>query len=226
MGHKDDGWRDSGCIEARCVAGSVVRSQWSSWGGGFADVHCWRGWRRRCELGPAFASQGGRSSSAKWWLGQLRHVWVESVRFKFRVSGFARAYGAELTSAATREWEHEFEQDTNRSAARRLAGGGAAAGDSRSPGKSMSKITIKRGGNYGCSTCNSGASLAAITASARGRTFIILNIVLLRGPAWRHITEAVRNMPYGIQQPAISGQVAALEEHLGVALFSSPALWH
>ena len=33
------------------------------------------------------------------------------------------------------------------------------------------------------------------------------------------ITEAVRNMPYGIQQPAISGQVAQLEEHLGVALF-------
>jgi len=33
------------------------------------------------------------------------------------------------------------------------------------------------------------------------------------------ITEAVRNMPYGIQQPAISGQVAQLEEHLGVILF-------
>ena len=33
------------------------------------------------------------------------------------------------------------------------------------------------------------------------------------------ITEAARNMPYGIQQPAISGQVAQLEEHLGVALF-------
>ena len=33
------------------------------------------------------------------------------------------------------------------------------------------------------------------------------------------ITEAVRNMPYGIQQPAISGQVAQLEEHLGVTLF-------
>lgn len=33
------------------------------------------------------------------------------------------------------------------------------------------------------------------------------------------ITEAVRNMPYGIQQPAISGQVAQLEEQLGVALF-------
>ena len=26
------------------------------------------------------------------------------------------------------------------------------------------------------------------------------------------ITEAVRNIPYGIQQPAVSGQVAQLEE--------------
>ena len=33
------------------------------------------------------------------------------------------------------------------------------------------------------------------------------------------ITEAVRNIPYGIQQPAVSGQVAQLEEHLGVVLF-------
>lgn len=33
------------------------------------------------------------------------------------------------------------------------------------------------------------------------------------------ITEAVRNIPYGIQQPAISGQVAQLEERLGVVLF-------
>jgi DNA-binding transcriptional LysR family regulator len=33
------------------------------------------------------------------------------------------------------------------------------------------------------------------------------------------ITEAVRNMPYGIQQPAVSGQVTQLEEHLGVTLF-------
>ena len=33
------------------------------------------------------------------------------------------------------------------------------------------------------------------------------------------ISEAVRNMPYGIQQPAISGQVIQLEESLGVALF-------
>jgi len=33
------------------------------------------------------------------------------------------------------------------------------------------------------------------------------------------ITEAVRNIPYGIQQPAVSGQVAQLEEQLGVTLF-------
>ena len=33
------------------------------------------------------------------------------------------------------------------------------------------------------------------------------------------ITAAVRTMPYGIQQPAISGQVAQLEEELGVRLF-------
>lgn len=33
------------------------------------------------------------------------------------------------------------------------------------------------------------------------------------------ITAAVRTMPYGIQQPAISGQVAQLEEGLGVRLF-------
>ena len=33
------------------------------------------------------------------------------------------------------------------------------------------------------------------------------------------ITEAVRNMPYGIRQPAVSAQVAQLEEFLGVTLF-------
>lgn len=33
------------------------------------------------------------------------------------------------------------------------------------------------------------------------------------------ISEAARHMPYGIQQPAISGQVIQLEEFLGVALF-------
>jgi DNA-binding transcriptional LysR family regulator len=33
------------------------------------------------------------------------------------------------------------------------------------------------------------------------------------------IMEAVRNIPYGIQQPAVSGQVAQLEAFLGVTLF-------
>jgi DNA-binding transcriptional LysR family regulator len=33
------------------------------------------------------------------------------------------------------------------------------------------------------------------------------------------IMPAVRNIPYGIQQPAVSGQIAQLEEHLGVTLF-------
>lgn len=33
------------------------------------------------------------------------------------------------------------------------------------------------------------------------------------------ISEAVRNMPYGIQQPAVSGQVIQLEEFLGATLF-------
>ena len=31
--------------------------------------------------------------------------------------------------------------------------------------------------------------------------------------------QAVRNIPYGIQQPAVSAQVAQLEEYLGVTLF-------
>jgi DNA-binding transcriptional LysR family regulator len=34
------------------------------------------------------------------------------------------------------------------------------------------------------------------------------------------IMEAVRNIPYGIQQPAVSSQVAQLEEYLGVTLFN------
>jgi DNA-binding transcriptional LysR family regulator len=34
------------------------------------------------------------------------------------------------------------------------------------------------------------------------------------------ISEAVRNIPYGIQQPAISGQILQLEDHLGVTLFT------
>ena len=33
------------------------------------------------------------------------------------------------------------------------------------------------------------------------------------------IMQAVRNIPYGIQQPAVSGQVARLEEDLGITLF-------
>lgn len=33
------------------------------------------------------------------------------------------------------------------------------------------------------------------------------------------ISEAVRNIPYGIQQPAVSGQIAQLEEYLGTTLF-------
>src|SRR5579871_6271998 len=33
------------------------------------------------------------------------------------------------------------------------------------------------------------------------------------------ISEAVRNIPYGIQQPAVSGQIARLEEYLGSPLF-------
>ena len=33
------------------------------------------------------------------------------------------------------------------------------------------------------------------------------------------IMGAVRNIPYGIQQPAVSGQIAQLEEYLGVTLF-------
>ena len=37
------------------------------------------------------------------------------------------------------------------------------------------------------------------------------------------ITPAVRHMPYGIQQPAVSGQVLQLERDLGVKLFIWPA---
>ena len=36
----------------------------------------------------------------------------------------------------------------------------------------------------------------------------------------RGIVPAVRNMPYGIQQPAVSGQIARLEESLGTKLFN------
>jgi len=34
------------------------------------------------------------------------------------------------------------------------------------------------------------------------------------------IAAAVRNMPYGIQQPAVSGQISKLEESLGIKLFN------
>lgn len=34
------------------------------------------------------------------------------------------------------------------------------------------------------------------------------------------ISEAARKMPYGIQQPAVSGQMLKLEEHLGLRLFT------
>src|ERR1700731_2757638 len=33
------------------------------------------------------------------------------------------------------------------------------------------------------------------------------------------ISEAVRRMPYGIQQPAVSGQILQLEDDLGLKLF-------
>lgn len=36
---------------------------------------------------------------------------------------------------------------------------------------------------------------------------------------YRGISEAVRNMPYGIQQPAVSAQIIQLEEFLGTTLF-------
>jgi len=34
------------------------------------------------------------------------------------------------------------------------------------------------------------------------------------------ISRAVRNMPYGIQQPAVSSQILLLEEDLGTRLFA------
>ena len=38
------------------------------------------------------------------------------------------------------------------------------------------------------------------------------------------IAAAVRNIPYGIQQPAVSGQIAKLEESLGTKALSASAL--
>ena len=36
---------------------------------------------------------------------------------------------------------------------------------------------------------------------------------------YQGITQAVRKMPYGIQQPAVSGQILQLEKNLGLRLF-------
>src|SRR5690242_1790357 len=59
-----------------------------------------------------------------------------------------------------------------------------------------------------------------ITAYAIGSLMNIHHLELFYYVA-RHggISEAVRNIPYGIQQPAVSGQVAQLEAYLGVTLF-------
>ena len=60
-------------------------------------------------------------------------------------------------------------------------------------------------------------------SSRRGPRTLFMNIHHLELFYYvaRHggITEAVRKIPYGIQQPAVSGQVAQLEEFLGVTLF-------
>src|SRR5436190_17917629 len=37
---------------------------------------------------------------------------------------------------------------------------------------------------------------------------------------WSGISEAVRKIPYGIQQPAVSAQILQLEDTLGVTLFT------
>lgn len=61
---------------------------------------------------------------------------------------------------------------------------------------------------------------SAVDAAGLGSMMNIHHLELFYYVA-RHggITEAVRNIPYGIQQPAVSGQVAQLEEYLGVILF-------
>src|ERR1051326_3928236 len=61
---------------------------------------------------------------------------------------------------------------------------------------------------------------SAVDAAGPGSMMNIHHLELFYYVA-RHggITEAVRNIPYGIQQPAVSGQVAQLEEYLGVVLF-------
>ncbi len=60
-----------------------------------------------------------------------------------------------------------------------------------------------------------------IRAAARGGTIMNVHHLELFYYVAKHggISEAVRNMPYGIQQPAVSGQIIQLEEFLGVTLF-------
>jgi DNA-binding transcriptional LysR family regulator len=58
------------------------------------------------------------------------------------------------------------------------------------------------------------------TTAPSGATMNVHHLELFYYVA-RHggISEAVRNMPYGIQQPAVSGQIIQLEEFLGLTLF-------
>jgi len=68
---------------------------------------------------------------------------------------------------------------------------------------------------------NSGCLEAAGPVNGNASWFVNIHHLELFYYVARHggITEAVRNIPYGIQQPAVSGQVAQLEQYLGVALF-------
>src|SRR6185369_14665889 len=65
--------------------------------------------------------------------------------------------------------------------------------------------------------------VAALLRFARANPDMVMNIHFLELFYYvaKHggISEAVRNMPYGIQQPAMSGQIIQLEESLGVTLF-------
>ena len=65
------------------------------------------------------------------------------------------------------------------------------------------------------------ASAGGLAQAAAGLDAMNIHHLELFYYVARHggITEAVRNIPYGIQQPAVSGQVAQLEEYLGVTLF-------
>ena len=73
--------------------------------------------------------------------------------------------------------------------------------------------------------CTAGATVNASPARPKQETMNIHHLELFYYVA-RHggITEAVRNIPYGIQQPAVSGQVAQLEEYLGVTLVPAAAV--